>query len=91
MGAARCGVKISCDQRGNIKGTKRNLIFSTLHCTPRCVAIDRNMSTAVLYMYILCIEKNVPRPDKKISCISGHRTSGLTKQIAMSQEAVGLY
>ena len=49
MGAARRGVKISCDQRGNIEGTEWNLIFSTLHCTPRRVAIDRNMSTAVLY------------------------------------------
>ena len=49
MGAARRGVKISCDQRGNIEGTKWNLIFSTLHCTPRRVAIGRNMSTAVLY------------------------------------------
>ena len=49
MGAARHGVKISCDQRGNIEGTKWNLIFSTLHCTPRRVAIGRNMSTAVLY------------------------------------------
>ena len=47
MGAARRGVKISCDQRGNIEGTEWNLIFSTLHCTPRRVAIDRNMSTAV--------------------------------------------
>ena len=56
MGAARRGVKISCDQRGNIEGTEWNLIFSTLHCTPRRVAIDRNMSTAVLYLYNHCFE-----------------------------------
>ena len=56
MGAARRGVKISCDQRGNIEGTKWNLIFSTLHCTPRRVAIDRNMSTAVLYFEISVFE-----------------------------------
>ena len=53
MGAARRGVKISCDQRGNIEGTEWNLIFSTLHCTPRRVAIDRNMSTAVLYLGLM--------------------------------------
>ena len=65
MGAARRGVKISCDQRGNIEGTKWNLIFSTLHCTPRRVAIGRNMSTAVLYEFYIKVfqELIIAKPD----------------------------